>query len=166
MSEAWTELSSDTLWPTLVESARSAARRHRDADTALPPLPARVDDLAGALVEIVSEDLATAEVPFAECHATVAACLAAHPEIAAAAARDLLVLLREDAAIPEPFTRCCSSPATVRCSVIASPTPGGGRVSPISPASPSTAPHTASLPISIRRRSSALGCSSTTGRGS
>ncbi|KFF49959.1 hypothetical protein GY26_05225 [Gammaproteobacteria bacterium MFB021] len=104
MSEAWTEPSSDTLWPTLVESARSAARRN----PLLTPLYRRclleVDDLAGALVEIVSEDLATAEVAFAECHAAVAAGLAAHPEIAAAAARDLLVLLREDAAIPEPFS--------------------------------------------------------------
>jgi len=98
------EISRDALWPMLTEAARSALAR----DPLLGDLYRRylleVPDFAGALARVIAETLATAEVTPEAALARAEATLDQHPEIVTAAERDLIALLREDAAIPEPFT--------------------------------------------------------------
>lgn len=61
-------------------------------------------DFSSALAAVIAETLASSHIPYASALAGVHAVLESHPLIVESALADLQVLLREDAAIPEPFT--------------------------------------------------------------
>ncbi|WP_342594053.1 serine O-acetyltransferase EpsC [Salinicola lusitanus] len=114
-------IDTDALWQTLLEAAKSAMNR----DTLLSALYRHalleVPDFASALARVIAETLTTPQLPEEAARKRVEALLDRHPAIARAAERDLVALLREDAAIPEPFTPLLFFPGyrAVQCHRIA-----------------------------------------------
>lgn len=104
MSRKTDDITPRTLWPTLVAAAHSAVAR----DPLLEALYRRylfdVPDFAGALARVIADTLTTPEVAAENALERIEATLQRKPAIVTAAERDLVALLREDAAIPEAFT--------------------------------------------------------------
>ncbi|WP_251976678.1 serine O-acetyltransferase EpsC [Salinicola avicenniae] len=118
-SHAW--ITRGNLWPTLLAAAETATRRDPLLAGLYRRCLLRADDLADALAIVIAETCASVDVPEGAALDKVAATLAADPKIADAAARDLLALLHEDAAIPEPFTPLLFFPGyrAVQCQRVA-----------------------------------------------
>ncbi len=112
---------SRTLWPILVAAARAAVQR----DPLLAAVYRRylfdASDFAAALARIIADTLTTPELPNEVALARIETTLKDAPTIVTAAERDLITLLREDAAIPEPFTPLLFFPGyrAVQCHRIA-----------------------------------------------
>ncbi|OLO05318.1 serine O-acetyltransferase EpsC [Salinicola socius] len=115
------QLDADTLWPALVESAQGAMERDPLLEALYRHHLLEVPDFASALARIIAETLATPQLPEGMVRDRIEDTLKQRPEIAVAAAQDLLVLLREDAAIPEPFTPLLFFPGyrAVQCQRVA-----------------------------------------------
>lgn len=112
---------SRTLWPTLVAAARSAADRDPLLEAVYRRYLFDANDFAAALARINADTLTTPELPNDIALARIEATLENAPAIVTAAERDLIALLREDAAIPEPFTPLLFFPGyrAVQCHRIA-----------------------------------------------
>lgn len=104
MNDETGDVTPTTLWPTLVGAARSAVKRDPLLEALYRRYLFEVPDFAGALARVIADTLTTPEVALETAMARIETLLQHQPEIVAAAERDLIALLREDAAIPEPFT--------------------------------------------------------------
>ncbi|WP_082890221.1 serine O-acetyltransferase EpsC [Halotalea alkalilenta] len=94
----------DTLWAQMLEAAHAAIQRHPLLAGYYRASLLEHDGFASALAGVIARTLASEHVPFEAARDQVREALAAEPRIVDAALDDILVLLREDAAIPEPFT--------------------------------------------------------------
>lgn len=98
------DLHRDILWEHLQSAAREAARHQPMLAEYYRRTLLEHADFVSALAGGVVETLASDGVSRDDARYEVRATLTAAPDIVDAAVEDLLVLLRDDAAIPEPFT--------------------------------------------------------------
>lgn len=114
-------LDADTLWQMLLEAARAAVNRDPLLSALYRHILLEVPNFASALARVIADTLTTPQLPERAARERVEALLDRHPAIVTAAERDLVALLREDAAIPEPFTPLLFFPGyrAVQCHRIA-----------------------------------------------
>lgn len=94
----------DALWQEMQAAALKSSRSQPMLAEFFQHTLLDHKDFASALAVVVAQTLSSPPISYASALAEAHAVLVANPLIVSAALDDLLVLLQEDAAIPEPFT--------------------------------------------------------------
>ncbi|CAN0580024.1 unnamed protein product [Ectocarpus sp. 12 AP-2014] len=94
----------DALWQEMQAAALESSRSQPMLAEFFQHTLLDHKDFASALAVVVAKTLSSPPISYASALAEAYAVLVANPLIVSAALDDLLVLLQEDAAIPEPFT--------------------------------------------------------------